>query len=515
SRARLPTNPASIKPGAHHGDSCSKADFTVGIRFPHNIPADEYGGHAMTIRITAEAGDVEQNRIMSEIQLVDDTACDEEEAQGAIVVLNYCMGLMEISPDDGTPQRRAILGAARGWTAPDRCWFSEGWGEVDPVPSQACGQSRPTDPVPVTSVTRGDATGTSGWPVELIHKSDDSWWPMAPYGSAMPALNSFVPASNGDVTDVRAWVGDFEAQVPSEGWEFVADQQAQEFRLSNEDFHLNSGWGDLGIVRDFFEDGWLSFRVDAGSTNWIRLNDLTDDAGDPFECVAGEVIDDDDREWFGIYGDVYVTVGWADKCRFESKGVPFARNDLASFASLGTPSLAVSTPGFSFQGAWWQVWIPRKYDAAWVPPNGSTITVSYTDPLTEQQVPFASGVQNQDELRVRGESLTLAGFDPLEPIVSMEVTQALGISPDCNYAYYGVYEDLPECEIMIPHFDLSLEDRNPVNGAGMGWRALAENGGTISFTTDHGTATTISVVPGSYSSGNRNDGGGPGRPVAN
>ena len=300
------------------GDFCSRASFAIGLRYPQNLPEDE-GVSAILTRVEVERGTELENVVDSQISLLDDAKCRDDEANNYSIWLGYCMGLWEIEPV-GIPVSRTVLSTQSGWVAPDRCWYSTGYGEVPASPSQECGQQLITEPaVDVDSFNvSGSSPGTREYELTVaLPPSTPSW-----------LLNSFPDAfdQNGSVFeavgDVRAWIGGAEVQVGRAGWQVNIPSDLQSLTLTHTNAEGVPGVssGTLLTLRELAADGFVSFRRGDNPPVLLRLDNVDmsiSDGGDELSSIRARNCWGTEPDWPEEYEDAGILSEQSDPTQLQ------------------------------------------------------------------------------------------------------------------------------------------------------------------------------------------------------
>lgn len=104
-------------------DDCNRNSMAIGIRTPQAIPSYPSGMQEVLLTILAPRGVDDTGRIGGLVQSVNETGCFIQ----PWLSNTDCMGLTASS--SGV---RGTLNESRNWIAPDRCWMSFDYGNVDP-----------------------------------------------------------------------------------------------------------------------------------------------------------------------------------------------------------------------------------------------------------------------------------------------------------------------------------------------------------------------------------------------
>jgi hypothetical protein len=122
------------------GDSCSKQSIAVGMKNPQSMPTSPNNPpYALALEIHAPSGTVSTNTISALWQTVTKTYCNR--FPGNTMSLTDCMGVDQTPYPDSNTFVRPVLADWRKYVAPDRCWFSENYGNNDPwspFPGSGC-----------------------------------------------------------------------------------------------------------------------------------------------------------------------------------------------------------------------------------------------------------------------------------------------------------------------------------------------------------------------------------------
>ncbi|MGX5682695.1 hypothetical protein [Schumannella luteola] len=153
----------------------------------------------------------------------------------------------------------------------------------------------------------------------------------AELSSWSPGPNQYVHWEGDDITDVRAWVNGREVTISQDGWlvQFWGD-----FRVSNTSAYLQ-GNAQNSTARAWFNNGYLSFRVNGGAPNIVRIGPYNDEpAGASFFPPTSDISADfDARSWESVTNANYVSA---------SVGLDGATSITASFFAGWTSSFHYS-----------------------------------------------------------------------------------------------------------------------------------------------------------------------------
>lgn len=107
------------------GDDCNRNSIAIGFRNPQDLPNGPGGRQELAITITAPRGLDSAGKVSGLMQPVSEHTC----VLVPWLALTDCMGAT--LPYDATP--RYTLSTSWGWTGPNLCWRSDGYGLVDPT----------------------------------------------------------------------------------------------------------------------------------------------------------------------------------------------------------------------------------------------------------------------------------------------------------------------------------------------------------------------------------------------
>lgn len=110
-------------------DPCYRSSIAIGLGNPQSLPKDNMTySHVQTV-IWAPRGIEAKSRISGVVQAVDRLWC----AANPLMTPTDCMGVLQTTYPGGAAQgNRYTLGVDRAWIAPDKCWFSDDFGNTAP-----------------------------------------------------------------------------------------------------------------------------------------------------------------------------------------------------------------------------------------------------------------------------------------------------------------------------------------------------------------------------------------------
>ncbi len=111
-------------------DECERSSVSAGMAQPYAMPYSIAGSNDVYLALYPDRGQDATSVIDGNVHAVERSTCEAFPT----ITLTDCMGANYATTFPSGAPLRTTLAASRGWTAPNKCWYSDDWGSTAPIP---------------------------------------------------------------------------------------------------------------------------------------------------------------------------------------------------------------------------------------------------------------------------------------------------------------------------------------------------------------------------------------------